>query len=33
MGRLTVAMLRALSEPGRYGDGGTLFLNVVVAAR
>ena len=28
MGRLTVAMLRALSEPGRYGDGGTLFLNV-----
>ncbi len=28
MGRLTVAMLRALSKPGRYGDGGTLFLNV-----
>ena len=28
MGRLTVAAVRALSKPGRYGDGGTLFLNV-----
>ncbi len=28
MGRLTVAKLRSLSKPGRYGDGGTLFLNV-----
>ena len=28
MGRLTVATLRSLSKPGRYGDGGTLFLNV-----
>ena len=28
MGRLTVATVRALSEPGRYGDGGTLFMNV-----
>ena len=28
MGRLTVAMVRALSKPGRYGDGGTLFLNM-----
>ena len=28
MGKLTVARVRSLSEPGRYGDGGTLFLNV-----
>ena len=28
MGKLTVAMLRSLSRPGRYGDGGTLFLVV-----
>ncbi len=28
MGRLTVAMVRALSKPGRYGDGETLFLNI-----
>ena len=28
MGRLTVAMIRSLSHPGRYGDGGTLFLVV-----
>ena len=28
MGRLTVAMARSLSRPGRYGDGGTLFLVV-----
>ena len=28
MGRLTARMVRGLSEPGRYGDGGTLFLNV-----
>ena len=28
MGRLTARMVRVLSEPGRYGDGGTLFLNV-----
>jgi len=27
-GKLTVAMLRSLSRPGRYGDGGTLFLVV-----
>ena len=25
-GRLTVGKVRALSRPGRYGDGGTLFL-------
>ena len=28
MGRLTVALVRALSKPGRYGDSGTLFLRV-----
>ena len=28
MGRLTVAMVRSLVRPGRYGDGGTLFLVV-----
>lgn len=28
MGMLTVAKLRSISKPGRYGDGGTLFLNV-----
>ena len=28
MGRLTVAKIRALTEPGMYGDGGTLFLRV-----
>ena len=28
MGKLTVARVKSLSEPGRYGDGGTLFLNV-----
>ena len=28
MGRLTARMVRGLSKPGRYGDGGTLFLNV-----
>ena len=28
MGRLTVAMVRSLTKPGRYGDGGTLFLNI-----
>ena len=30
MGRLTVAMVRSLSKPGRYGDGpsSTLYLNV-----
>ena len=28
MGRLTAAVVRALSGPGRYGDGGTLFLRV-----
>ena len=27
-GRLTVAKVRTLSKPGRYGDGGTLFLRV-----
>ena len=31
MGRLTAARVRTLSRPGRYGDGGTLFL--VVAPR
>ena len=31
MGRLTVGMVKALKEPGRYGDGGTLYL--VVAPR
>ena len=28
MGRLSVATVRGLTKPGRYGDGGTLFLNV-----
>lgn len=28
MGLLTVARVRSLSNPGRYGDGGTLFLNI-----
>ena len=28
MGRLNAAMVRGLTKPGRYGDGGTLFLNV-----
>lgn len=28
MGRLSVAMVRALTKPGRYGDGETLYLNV-----
>ena len=30
MGRLTVAMVRSLSKPGRYGDGpsSTLYLNI-----
>ncbi len=28
MGKLTFAGIRSLSEPGRYGDGGTLFLVV-----
>ena len=28
MGRLTVARVRALTRPGRYGAGGTLFLNI-----
>ena len=30
MARLTVATVRALSEPGRYSDGGTLFMNVAL---
>ena len=28
MGRLTARMVKALREPGRYGDGGTLYLVV-----
>ena len=28
MGRLTVGMVKALKEPGRYGDSGTLYLVV-----
>ena len=28
MGKLTVAKMRALSKPGMYGDGGTLYLCV-----
>ena len=28
MAKLTVAKVRALTEPGMYGDGGTLFLRV-----
>jgi hypothetical protein len=28
MGKLTAAMVRGLSVPGRYGDGGTLFLRI-----
>ena len=28
MGRLNAAVVRGLMQPGRYGDGGTLFLNI-----
>ena len=28
MGKLNAAMVRGLTKPGRYGDGGTLFLNI-----
>ena len=28
MGRLTVVAVRGLAKSGRYGDGGTLFLNI-----
>ena len=28
MGKLTAATVKAISKPGRYGDGDTLFLNV-----
>ena len=28
MGRLTVAGIKALTEPGRYSDGDILFLNI-----
>ena len=28
MGRLNARKVRGFSEPGRYGDGGTLFLSV-----
>lgn len=28
MGKLAVASMRALSESGMYGDGGTLYLRV-----
>ena len=28
MGKLTVAKIKALTLPGMYGDGGTLYLNV-----
>ena len=28
MGKRTAALARALARPGRYGDGGTLFLAV-----
>ena len=28
MAKLTVAKIRALTKPGMYGDGGTLFLRV-----
>ncbi len=28
MGKLTATIVRGLTEPGRYGDGGTLFLNI-----
>ena len=28
MGKLTVMKVRAITEPGRYGDGGTLYLHV-----
>ena len=31
MGKLTFAKIKALRTPGRYGDGGTLFLNVAPA--
>ena len=28
MGKLNIAKVRAIAEPGRYGDGDTLFLMV-----
>ena len=28
MGNLSVARVKSLSKPGRYSDGGTLFLNI-----
>ena len=28
MGKLTVGFIQGVKEPGRYGDGDTLFLNV-----
>ena len=28
MGQLNAAVVRGLTKPGRYGDGGTLFLNI-----
>ncbi len=28
MGRLNAAKVKAIKEPGRYSDGGTLFLSV-----
>ena len=28
MGKLTIAKVRTLRAPGRYGDGGTLYLNI-----
>ena len=28
MGKLTVAKVKSITNPGRYGDGGTLFLFV-----
>ena len=27
---LTAARVRALKEPGRYADGGTLYLNIAL---
>lgn len=33
MGKLTVAGINSLVKPGRYGDGGTLFLYVAPGAR
>ena len=30
MSKLTAAKIKSISKPRRYGDGGTLFLNVAL---